>query len=228
MHGFTCGTINAVYGLENQRTYWDTAGTTKTFTHPIDFAWLETLDATARIVDYGCGYGRVTALARQQGFTNVEGVDTSPGLIDRARRTLPDLTFQVLPDPPLLPYPDAGIDAVLLLAVLTCIPTDDGQRRLIAELARVLRPGGLLYVSDLLLQTDQRNLARYRQHADRYGEYGVFETADGAVCRHHRAEWLHELLLDRFAVVDTREIAVETMNANSAQAMQILAAKPSP
>ena len=215
-------------GLENQRAYWDTAGAVKTFTHPIDFAWLSSLAASARIIDYGCGYGRLTGLAQHQGFTNIEGVDTSASLIERARQNHPDLTFRVLPDPPLLPYPDASVDAVLVVAVLTCIPTDDGQRQLITELGRILRPGGVLYVSDLLLQTDPRNVARYEQHANIYGNYGVFETDDGAVCRHHTAEWLHALLLDQFIVANTREITVETMNSNSATALQILATKPAP
>jgi SAM-dependent methyltransferase len=211
-------------GLDNQLTYWSTTGATKTFTHPVDFTWLGDLAPTARILDYGCGYGRVARLALHEGFTNVEGVDTSPSLIERARRDLPDLTFHTLTDPPHLPYPDASIDAVLLLAVLTCIPTDDGQQRLIAELTRVLRPGGLLYLSDLLLQTDERNLARYRQYADVYGNYGVFAVGDGAVCRHHSAERLHSLV-DGFAVTTTRQITVRTMNANSVAALQLLATK---
>nr|WP_221380208.1 class I SAM-dependent methyltransferase [Actinoplanes polyasparticus] len=212
-------------GLENQRDYWDTVGATKTFTHPVEAGWLRGLNATARLVDYGCGYGRVTGIAEQLGFTNVEGVDTSPNLIARARRNHPRLTFRVLTDPPSLPYPDDGVDAVLLMAVLTCIPTDDGQRTLMTELARVLRPGGLLYVSDLLLQNDGRSLTRYRANVDRYGHYGVFETADGAVCRHHSVEWLLGLLRDRFTVNVTRQLDVETMNSNSARAMQILAAR---
>ncbi|MGV9242169.1 class I SAM-dependent methyltransferase [Streptomyces sp. NPDC003710] len=64
------------------------------------------------------------------------------------------------------------------------------QHRLIAEPNRLLKPGGLLYVSDLLLQDDEHNRTRYNRHADHYGSYGVFETGDGAVCRHHSREWL--------------------------------------
>lgn len=218
-------TIKNMSELDDQRHFWDTAGTAKTFTHPVDFAWLSRLPVTARIVDYGCGYGRVAGLAQQQGFTGVEGVDISVRLIDRARRSHPTIGFRVLLDPPALPYPDAGVDAVLLFAVLTCIPTDAGQRRLVTELTRVLRPGGLLYVSDLLLQTDQRNQARYRRHAETYGEYGVFETGDGAICRHHTADWLQNLLLAGFDIDTSRQITVETMNANSANALQILAVK---
>jgi SAM-dependent methyltransferase len=195
--------------------YWDTIGATKTFTHPVDFGWLSALPRTARILDYGCGYGRVTALARSHGFTTVQGVDPSPSLVARARREHPDLRFALLPSPPSLPYADASFDAVLLIAVLTCIPADDDQSRLIAELARVLRPGGLLYVSDLLLGTD----------LSRYDPAGVFTTGDGAVLRHHSAERLEGLLRSRFAVGATRELTVRTMNGNAAQALQILGAK---
>ena len=214
--------------LDHQQRFWDTAGAAKTFTHPIDFTWLSRLTPAAQIIDYGCGYGRITALARQHGFANIEGVDISVRLVERARHSHPTLDFRVLPDPPALPYPDASVDAVLLLAVLTCIPTDTGQRDLIAELHRVLRPGGLLYVSDLLLQADQRNQARYQRDAESYGAYGVFETDDGAICRHHSAQWLRNLLLDGFTIDATRQVTVETMNANSANALQILAAKQPP
>jgi len=135
-----------------------------------------------------------------------------------------DLTFHVLTDPPRLPYPDASMDAVLLLAVLTCVPDDDDQRALIAELIRVLRPGGLLYVSDVLLQTDERNLARYQRYEAVYGTYGVFETGDGAVCRHHRLEHLRGLL-GGFAVPESRTVTVDTMNGNTVVAVQFLATK---
>ncbi|MEV7439075.1 hypothetical protein ACIQJX_28045 [Streptomyces griseoviridis] len=80
----------------------------------------------------------------------------------------------------------------------TCIPGDEAQHRLIAELSRILKSGGILYISDLLLQDDERNRnrnrSRYDRHADHYGSYGVFETGDGAVCRHHPREWFSTLL----------------------------------
>lgn len=47
-----------------------------------------------------------------------------------------------------------GEAAFVLFAVLTCIPLDGEQRDLVREISRVLRPGGLLYISDLLLNRD--------------------------------------------------------------------------
>lgn len=211
--------------LDSQVPYWDAAAATKTFTHPLHLPWLDGIGRHAAILDYGCGYGRTMADLRRSGFDNLTGVDTSPGMIARARRLHPTMRCAVLDAPPALPCPDAGFTAVLLFAVLTCVPGDDAQHRLIGELYRVLRPGGVLYVSDLLLQHDERNRSRYESCAGRYAGYGVFETGDGAVCRHHSRERL-STLLSRFETVGTRTIPVPTMNGHTSTGIQILARKP--
>jgi SAM-dependent methyltransferase len=198
---------------DNQLAYWDSAGVTKTFGHPIEFDWLDQLDGAARILDYGCGYGRVTSLLHEHGFSRAEGVDFAP------------IRFTVLTDPPTLPWADDRFDAVTLFAVLTCIPADSDQRRLVGELRRVLRSAGVLYVSDLCLQDDERNRSRYERFAAEYGTHGVFETDDGVVCRHHTRAWLNELLAD-FLVIADREVPVTTMNGYPGKATQMLVRKP--
>ncbi|GII79082.1 hypothetical protein Sru01_40640 [Sphaerisporangium rufum] len=47
--------------LGNQVAYWDGVGATKTFTHPLNLDWLAGANRNTRILDYGCGYGRVMA-----------------------------------------------------------------------------------------------------------------------------------------------------------------------
>ncbi|MEU7801301.1 class I SAM-dependent methyltransferase [Micromonospora arborensis] len=214
-----------VTDLDNQLGYWNSTGTSKTFGHPVEPSWLNGVDHRARILDYGCGYGRLAGLLVEWGFENVEGVDVAPNLIARARAQQPGARFTVLDSPPRLDQHDGSVDVVLLFAVLTCLPRDAGQRELVTELRRVLRSGGLLYLSDLCLQEDHRNRSRYQRFAKKYGTYGVFETDDGAVCRHHTVDWLHDLLAD-FDLVATREVAVETMNGRPAVATQLLVSKP--
>ncbi|MFI0961465.1 class I SAM-dependent methyltransferase [Streptomyces sp. NPDC021080] len=211
--------------LGSQIAYWDGVGATKTFTHPVNPSWLAGVGASARILDYGCGYGRVMAELSDHGFSDVSGVDLSPTLIERGRRLSPDLRFAVLESPPDLMCASAGFDVVLLFAVLTCVPEEDAQRALIAELSRVLVPGGLLYVSDLVLQDDERNHSRYAAHAQQFGTpHGVFATDDGAVCRHHDITELRALLSD-FDMVDEQRIDVATMNGHRSQAVQLLVRK---
>ncbi|MFE2417090.1 class I SAM-dependent methyltransferase [Streptomyces hokutonensis] len=211
--------------LDTQISYWDAAAATKTFTHPLHLPWLAGISRQAAILDYGCGYGRTLDELEQHGFRNLTGADISPAMIERAQLLHPAVHFTTLDAPPSLPSPDADFDVVLLFAVLTCVPGDEAQRRLIAELHRVLEPGGVLYVSDLLLQDDERNRSRYDDYAGRGDvSYGVFRTGDGAVCRHHSREWLTALLAD-FEGIGTRTVTVSTMNGHESKGIQILARK---
>jgi ubiquinone/menaquinone biosynthesis C-methylase UbiE len=115
--------------------------------------------------------------------------------------------------------PDNWVDGVLLFAVLTSVPTDEGQRAILSEITRVLRPQGVLYISDMFLQTDERNVERYIQYEKKYGIYGVFDLKDGATVRHHDRNWIDTLTkdYDRLAL---EEISVQTMNSHPATAFQ--------
>jgi SAM-dependent methyltransferase len=212
--------------LGSQTTYWNAAAAagTKQFAHPLHTPWLEDVSRNAMLLDYGCGYGRIMNDLAQQGFNNLAGVDTSPQMIAQARQRHPAMQCTTLDTPPALPMAAASVDMILLFAVLTCIPEDQAQRSLIDELTRVLKPNGLLYVSDLLLQNDQRNQDRYAKSAERYGTYGVFKTADGAVCRHHPSDWFTTLLAE-FDSIATRHITVPTMNGHESEGIQLLTRK---
>jgi SAM-dependent methyltransferase len=134
--------------------YWDREGTTKTFSHPVNLDRLrENLGPEGTILDYGCGYGRVTAMLFEMGYRGLTGVDSSQGMIEKARAMHPHLSFLRI-EPPTVPFPDASFDAALLFAVLTCIPGDEDQKAVINELYRVVRPGGIIYISDYWLQSD--------------------------------------------------------------------------
>ena len=86
--------------LGSQIVYWDNIGATKTFTHPVNLSSLAGVSPDARVLDYGCGYGRVMAELSKHGFRDVSGVDLSPALIERGRQLRPDLCFAVLESRP--------------------------------------------------------------------------------------------------------------------------------
>ncbi|RPK60772.1 Malonyl-[acyl-carrier protein] O-methyltransferase [Streptomyces sp. ADI96-02] len=97
-----------------------------------------------RILDAGCGSGPLSAALRDRGAL-VTGIDASAGMLALARRRLGDdvaLHEGDLSDP--LPFADAAFDDVVASLVLHYLE-DWGPT--LAELRRVLRPGGRLIAS---------------------------------------------------------------------------------
>lgn len=208
---------------DRQVSYWNKEGATKTFTHPVNLDLLrEHLASNARILDYGCGYGRVTDLLCEQGYTAI-GVDLAAAMVEKAQMLHPHLSFQKI-TPPHVPFSDGALDAAVLFAVLTCIAEDDGQRAVVNELHRVVRPGGLLYVSDYWIQMDDSSRKRYEQGMEKYRTYGVFELSDGVAVRHHSREWIAELL-QQWETVAMKDIEVTTMNGHKRLGFQWLGRK---
>ncbi|UNX55690.1 class I SAM-dependent methyltransferase [Georgenia sp. TF02-10] len=97
-----------------------------------------------RILDAGCGSGPLMAALRDRGAV-VTGIDRSTGMLALARRRLGedvDLHVVDLRDP--LPFDDGAFDDVTASLVLHYLE-DWGPP--LAELRRVLRPGGRLIAS---------------------------------------------------------------------------------
>jgi ubiquinone/menaquinone biosynthesis C-methylase UbiE len=155
----------------------------------------------------------------EAGYNNLIGLDPAPAMIAAARQKFPSLTFGVMDNYQHMDMPDASVDAVLLLSVLTCVPTDDGQLAIMSEITRVLRPHGVLYISDLWLQTDSRNMDRYARFEKKYGVYGVFDLREGVTVRHHEPAWI-EMLTKGYEQLSLEVIAGETMNGNPATVFQ--------
>ena len=100
--------------------------------------------AGRRILDVGCGSGPLFAALRDRGAI-VTGFDKSAGMIELARRRLgDDADLQVADLGRPLPFPDNTFDDVTASLVLHYLE-DWGPA--LAELRRVLKPGGRLVVS---------------------------------------------------------------------------------
>ncbi|MFG3256197.1 prolyl oligopeptidase family serine peptidase [Streptomyces sp. NPDC048172] len=212
--------------------FWEGAGagTGHTFTHTLDRALLEAhVPRTARVLDYGCGYGRLTAELTELGYPDVVGIDPSAALIARGHREHPGLPLVHHAELP-LPYGEGHFDAALLFVILNVIPTDAAQHALLAELARVVRPGGVLHVSEVPLQGDDFHVRRYDEHARSVRQaggtapYGLFGTPDGGYFRHHPPEHLRAMLgAHGFEVVEERADRVSGLHGESTARLLLMA-----
>ena len=95
-------------------------------------------------LDAACGSGRHSAYLDALGH-RVIGIDATPGMLDLARAKAPTARFKT-GDLSALPVPDGSVDlAVCALALTHC--ADLGPP--VSELARVVRPGGRVVISDV-------------------------------------------------------------------------------
>jgi SAM-dependent methyltransferase len=102
------------------------------------------------VLDAGCGYGRNLVHLLRVGC-QVFALDEDPKAVEHVRRLsaslqtgLPDENFQVGAVEK-MPFPDAFADVVLSSAVLHFARDDRHFRAMLAELWRVLKPGGLFF-----------------------------------------------------------------------------------
>ncbi len=163
-------------------------------------------------LDIGCGTGELAFLATRTGAT-IHGADLSPALVETARRQASerghDLAFEVA-DCEALPYED-GTYAVVTSSVGAIFAPD--HRRVAAELARVLRPGGKLA---LTAWTADGTIGEFFRLIDRYapppaeGAGSSISWGDPSYCEqllgdafelefsHHDVPWVGESAEDLY------------------------------
>lgn len=101
-----------------------------------------------RLLDWGCGFGQVTALLRACGVEAVafdyrEGI---PAPTIEPLERYPEIDAHLSPNPVELPFEDGNFDTVLSCGVLEHVQDPDAS---LDEIGRVLRPGGTFYVTNL-------------------------------------------------------------------------------
>ncbi|MCB4821489.1 class I SAM-dependent methyltransferase [Roseicella aerolata] len=137
-----------------------------------------------RLLDLACGTGAVAAEAARRG-AEVLGLDFAPAMTAEARRRHPGIDFRV-GDAEAIPLPDAAMDTVICAFGMLHM---DRPERVLAEIARVLRPGGRFAMTAWTPAGDFFALvgAAVNAHADTTVPLPpappIFRFADPAECR---------------------------------------------
>lgn len=102
------------------------------------------------VIDLGCGTGRWLSYFSHAGAATVCGLDSSRAMLDVAAAKNIDKAELIHSELPFLPLASRSIDLALASFVLSYV---DDLTESAAELARVLRPGGDLFISDMNPET---------------------------------------------------------------------------
>lgn len=144
---------------EVQKSYDSIA---KEFSQTRNYAWPEFayfepyVQKGMKVLDLGCGNGRVYEYLQQKNI-DYTGFDLSQGLLDEAQKKYPETTF-VQGNMVSLPFEDNTFDQVWSIASFHHLQNQTDRKQCLAEIRRVLKPGGkLLMTSWNLLQKKYRS-----------------------------------------------------------------------
>lgn len=118
-----------------------------------------------RVLDAGCGTGRVAIELAARGFDTV-GVDADESMLTTARAKAPDLTWTHA-DLSTLSVDDP-FDVTVLAGNVMIFLAPGTEAQVLAQVARTVRPGGLV-VAGFSLRPDRLQLQDYDRHADAAG-----------------------------------------------------------
>ncbi len=117
-----------------------------------------------RVLDVACGKGATTRyLCRYFRPAQITGINISEKQVSIARRNAPDCDFRVM-DATRLDFADASFDVVLCVEAAFHFRT---RQRFFHEACRILKPGGWLLLSDILMCKEAEKRRRYR-HEENY------------------------------------------------------------
>ena len=188
-----------VFGTTSKAEKWSMVTTIQIAVSPLaaaDVAFCDTHFIQAgRLIDLGCGTGRLAAHFARKGFEYV-GVDLSEEMLIRARANAlsagVSAEFQTANLVDLAGIPDASFDyAACLFSTLGMVRGDDNRRAALVAATRVVKPGGRL-----VLHAHNRWFRGLGWRRCRTAEFTMPQAYGGAplTLRHFTRREIHRLL----------------------------------
>lgn len=122
----------------------------------------------SRILDFGCGWGRIARFfLKEVPAEQLFGVDVVDILVKACQDTIASSQFQVIEQRGNLPFNDGSFDVVFANSVFSHLD-EDLHLRWIAEIERVLAPGGVAAITVIAAEAFNRWLAAGNEQTKRF------------------------------------------------------------
>jgi SAM-dependent methyltransferase len=134
-------------------------------------------DSSSRVLDYGCGEGRLLRRLERWGCRNLFGYDPAPRMAHLAGQKCNDVVFLSRDDI------DRGLtfDWIYLVGVLSSLVPESDRAQTVEDLAQMLHRGGSFVIADFGESNHPPYPERYRNAEI---EPRTFVTSDGLVIHH--------------------------------------------
>lgn len=152
------------------------------------------LGPSSRILDYGCGWGRmIRFFMKDVAPANLWGIDCYDEVIEICVRTNKWCNFQLVDPLPPTNLPDGSFDLVYSYSVFSHL-SEDAHLRWLEEFHRILKPGGLVIATtwprDLILRCAQ--IRAQKDHLPwESGLAASFVDTEQALAAYDRGEYCH-------------------------------------
>ncbi|MBA4062721.1 MAG: hypothetical protein C0501_03270 [Isosphaera sp.] len=153
------------------------------------------LPPTASVMDFGCGWGRtIRFFLKDVAAENLCGVDAYPDAFEAVRQTNRWCDLRMVDPFGPTPFPADKFDLIYAYSVFSHLP-ENVHELWLAELRRVLKPGGLLVATtwqrEFILECEERNRAQH--DILRYQE-PVFGDKDRHLAEYDAGQFCHWVL----------------------------------
>lgn len=190
-----------------QTKAWNLVAEKVEFNLEINISYFKKLvKTTIPILDYGCGYGRTCQILSRAGYTDITGIDSSTEMIKRGMKEKPNSCLQKN-DTVKTNFPDNHFGAIILCAVLTCVPDIKTKEQILAEIYRILKPDGILHLVEFC------------------NEKGKYFESNFGVAMHHQQPKELLTLVHYFSEIDCNIIQTQTMSGKDINAFSYFGQK---
>ena len=152
------------------------------------------LHPETRMLDFGCGWGRIIRFfLRDIEHRNLVGCDCYREALEAARQQNKWCEFRLVEPMPPSPFEAASFDVIYLYSVFSHM-SEEAHLRWLGEFQRILKPGGLMFVTtrkrDFILRCAELR-RRVNVPEDAQGAMASFSDTEGALRKYDSGDYCH-------------------------------------